>query len=121
MSEFQQVCRLEEEAYLALGFIGYVYGRQGKRQEAEKILDRLKAEAQLKYISPYCIAIVYVGLDDKDGAFEWLEKLHEERNDWLPWLKIAPEVQSLHRDPRFYDLLRRIKFAPDENPIARKS
>jgi O-methyltransferase involved in polyketide biosynthesis len=53
-------------------------------------------------------ALVYIGLDEKDQAFEWLDKAFEERSEMLPWLKIAAEYDSLRADPRFLKLLRRV-------------
>jgi hypothetical protein len=43
-------------------------------------------------------------------VFQLLEQLYEERNDWLVWLKVSPELKNLRSDPRFQDLLRRIGF-----------
>jgi len=54
------------------------------------------------------IATVYVALGDRDQAFARLEKAYEVRTQYLAWLKLNPELDSLHPDPRFQDLLRRV-------------
>ena len=54
--------------------------------------------------------MIYVGLDEKDEAFAWLEKAYQERSWWLVWIKMDPKVDSLRSDARFTDLMRRIGF-----------
>jgi TolB-like protein/Tfp pilus assembly protein PilF len=112
VAEFEQVCRLEEDSHTALGYIGHAYARAGKTNEAERVLEELNALSTQQYISPYSIALVYIGLDQKDEAFKWLEKTYEDQNDMLVWLRIAPEVDSLRSDPRFADLMLRVGFQP---------
>ena len=52
------------------------------------------------------IAMVYVGLGEKDQAMNWLEKGYAER--FNPWVLLRPGFDPLRSDPRFEDLLRRI-------------
>ena len=51
-------------------------------------------------------------LGDKDKAFEWLEKDFQNRNGGLTLIKVEPFLDSLHGDPRFADLVRRIGLPP---------
>lgn len=92
--------------------LAYAFAVSGKSDEARRILDQLKQESVQHYVSPYLIAIMYVGLGDKEKAFEWLEKAYEDRADLLVYLKVEPKVDALRSDPRFQDLLRRVKLAP---------
>ena len=91
--------------------LGYAYAVAGKRAEAQKILDDLKELAKQRYVSPNAFAVIYMGLGDKDQAFVWLEKTFEARPDNLYFLKVGPQYDSLRSDPRFADLLRRMKLA----------
>jgi TolB-like protein/DNA-binding winged helix-turn-helix (wHTH) protein/Flp pilus assembly protein TadD len=88
--------------------IAYLYAGAGKRDEAKKLLDLLKEESKIKYVSPFNIALIYEGLGDRDQAFAWLEKAYAERDSNIVNLKVDPQVESLHSDARFADLLRRI-------------
>jgi hypothetical protein len=54
------------------------------------------------------IAAAFARLGEKDAAFEWLEKALQERPPFMLWLKIHPMFESLHGDPRFDDLVKRI-------------
>jgi DNA-binding winged helix-turn-helix (wHTH) protein/tetratricopeptide (TPR) repeat protein len=112
INEFQYIYKLDEEAYMALGFMGYAYALAGKRDEAENLLDILKDISLRKHISDYSMVVIQLGLGKNDEVLEMLERLYEERNDWLVWLKVSPELKCLHDDIRFKDLLRRVGF-PD--------
>jgi adenylate cyclase len=54
------------------------------------------------------IAAASAVLGDKERAFEWLEKALQAREFGMQYLKFVPEFDSLHSDPRFPNLLRRI-------------
>ncbi len=47
-------------------------------------------------------------LGETDAAFAWLESAYEVRWTQLPLIRIEPDFASLHSDPRFNDLLRRM-------------
>jgi hypothetical protein len=53
------------------------------------------------------MAVVAVGLDDRDGAFGWLQKAIEPRDWALPMLKADPIFDSLRSDARFPAILER--------------
>jgi len=55
------------------------------------------------------IALVYIGLGDKDRAFEWLEKAIEQR-DLDVTLQWDSPYEFLRGDPRYLKLLRRMKL-----------
>jgi DNA-binding winged helix-turn-helix (wHTH) protein/tetratricopeptide (TPR) repeat protein len=112
IAEFQCIYKLDEEAHMALGFMGYAYALAGQRAEAENLLSILKDISLRKHVSPYSMGVIQLGLGLKDQVFEMLERLYEERNEWLVWLKVSPELKDLRDDLRFKDLLRRVGF-PD--------
>jgi len=75
------------------------------------ILRRLKSPEQRSYVSPYMIAPAYASLGDRDKAFEYLDKAYQERSSDLPYfLKVDLRVDKLRADPRFQDLMRRMRF-----------
>ena len=90
--------------------LGYDYAISGQKTEAQKIVKELKRRAKREYVNSYSIALVYVGLGDKDQAFDWLQKAYEERSSRLTWLKVEPKFDSLRSDPRFAQLLQRVGF-----------
>jgi hypothetical protein len=76
------------------------------------IFDELRARAQNTYVPAYDLALVCVGLGATDEAFEWLDRAYEERCGWLTYLKVEPRMDALRSDPRFNDLLRRLRLMP---------
>jgi hypothetical protein len=54
------------------------------------------------------LAVVYSGFDDKDKAFEWLEKAFGDHSVFLAFLNLEPLMQPLRSDPRWSDLQRRV-------------
>jgi len=74
----------------------------------EALLEQLKIESKAGYVSPDNFAEAYAMMGDRDRAFEWLEKAYAERSGRMEYLKVDFSFQSLHSDPRFANLLRRI-------------
>ena len=58
------------------------------------------------------ILLIYIGLGEKDKAFEWLDKAYEQREGWNIQLKVDPVFDSLRSDPRFQQMLDKVGF-PD--------
>lgn len=86
-------------------YLGYAYGVAGKRTEAMDVLENLQATFKERYVPAYNIAMLYLGLNDLEKTFEWLEKAFEERSGFLPFLKVEPILDRLRTDSRFQDLL----------------
>lgn len=107
--EFQKA-RLTDDNPALLGALGHAYAVSGNRGAAEKIIKALKSPSK-RYVAPCHIATIYVGLQKKDEAFQWLERAYQGRDEWLLYLKIDPRLDSLRSDPRFRDLLRRMNLA----------
>jgi len=82
----------------------------GRNTEVTAALEQLQVFSAGRYIPATYIGILYAGLQDRDRAFEWLEKAYEERADGLTLLNVEPMVDELRDDPRFKDLVRRIGF-----------
>jgi hypothetical protein len=87
------------------GKLGHVYAISGNRTEAKKILRELERSGLTEKL--YDIALIHASLDDRDGAFQWLERCYDKGCRSLIFLHVAPALDSLRGDPRFSDLLRR--------------
>jgi len=92
----------------ALGHLGMIYALADQRDEAIKIIDQLSELSIKRYVSPLHIALVYVGLDEKDKVFEYFEKAYLEREPYLFYLKMSSIYDSLRSDPRFTALVKKM-------------
>ena len=107
IAEYQTARRLNDDPFV-LALLGNSYAVSGKRDVALKIADQLKQLATQRFVYAYGIALIYVGLGDKDEAFQWLEKSYQAREARITRLKVDPFLDSLRSDPRFEDLSRRV-------------
>jgi Tfp pilus assembly protein PilF len=90
--------------------LGYNYALLGRKVEARKILNQLLARSTKEYIDPYPLAFIYLALGEKDQALKALEQAFEKRSAWMPWLKVEPKFDPIRSEPRFNELLRRLKI-----------
>jgi DNA-binding winged helix-turn-helix (wHTH) protein/TolB-like protein len=115
IEEFQKGLKVSGSP-LMLALLGHAYAASGKIKEAQQVLSDLHDLSQAKdarrYVSPYTVAAIYAGLNDRDQAFKWLEQAYEERDVWLMNLKVDPVFVTLRSDKRFQDLLARAGLRP---------
>jgi adenylate cyclase len=61
------------------------------------------------YFPAIGVAGAYARVGDKGNAFKWLDKSFQDREGQdITLVKCVPDFKSLHADPRFTDLLRRM-------------
>jgi hypothetical protein len=96
---------------LARTRIAFVLAQLGDKKKSREMLKYLINRSRTHYVPPTRIALIYSALDENDQAFAWLEKAYHERCDDLPhYLKMFPFLDKLRPDPRFQDLLKRMKL-----------
>ena len=62
----------------------------------------------------YQIAEAYAYRNDKDKAFEWLERARQQRDAGMPVLRPDPLLKNLHDDPRWDALLRKMGLTDEQ-------
>jgi TolB-like protein/Tfp pilus assembly protein PilF len=110
IAEFEQAVNNSNRAPQPLMLLGHAYAVSGNKVEAQKVLAEIRDLSQERYVSPYGVAAIYVGLGEKEQAFEWLKKALDEDNTELTFLKVDPRLDPLRDDPRFQELLDRAGF-----------
>ena len=108
IAEAQKGVRLSSGLPMARGYAGYALGMGGRRTEALAILDQLEELSHHRYVPAAARAWCYMGLGDHEHAIEWLEKGYEQRDSYLPHLRVVRAFRPLDPDPRYKDLLRRL-------------
>jgi serine/threonine protein kinase/Tfp pilus assembly protein PilF len=108
IAEYRKAVELSGGDSDATAALAHAYIAAGRRTEAETILREMLRRSETSYVSPYMIGSIYAGLDDKDRAFELLERAFQERSPDIPWfLKADLRIDNLRSDPRYADLFRR--------------
>lgn len=110
IAAFKQARSLND-SQIIMGFLGYTYAAANRKDEARAMLGEMQERAKRTYVSAYCIALIYLGLGEREQALAWLEKAFVDRDELLMLLKINPWLDSLRSDARFADLLSRIGLA----------
>jgi DNA-binding winged helix-turn-helix (wHTH) protein/TolB-like protein/lipoprotein NlpI len=108
--EFFERARQVEDTPELKAFQAHTYALSGNRDEALKVIEELKEISKQRYVSPFYIAVIYTGLGEKELACDWLEKAHEDKSWWMATLKANPQLDSLRREPRFQDLLKKMNL-----------
>ncbi|HVE55937.1 MAG TPA: winged helix-turn-helix domain-containing protein [Pyrinomonadaceae bacterium] len=90
--------------------LGCLYGIAGQKAEARKILAELVETAKSKPVSPYYFAIIYIGLNERARAFEFLRKAVAEHDNNVIVLKVGANFDSVRNDPEFIEILRSANF-----------
>ncbi len=103
-----QAHRLSGGQPIVLAAEGYVQGRSKNHVLARAYVDKLETAASRQYVPAYFLALVHLGLDDRNEAFRWLERAFEERSGWMARLKVEPWMDELRGDPRFAALMQRV-------------
>lgn len=91
--------------------LAYAYALSGDKVEARKIMNELDQLSQEQYVSPFPLAIGYVGLGDHDRAFAELEKAYAERSWAMGMLRVNPVFDPIRSDKRFAVLLQRVNLS----------
>lgn len=113
MAELERVRKIDNWAWI-VAEIGCVDAHLGKREEAQKVVEELKARAAHEYIDETLIVYIYIALGEKDEAFAWMEKGYQSRAGNIPWLEMEPKFDPLRSDPRFAPFVRRV-FAAESH------
>src|SRR5262249_41639855 len=94
-----------------LAGLGAAEATAGRRSEAVRIIAQLERAQQHGEADAYSL-VVYAALGEVDPAMHWLQKSFDQRIGSLILLKMDPDVDSLRKDPRFGELLRRMRLDP---------
>jgi eukaryotic-like serine/threonine-protein kinase len=111
IAESETATRISGNAPARLADLGRAYALAGKQAQAHYVLNELHALSSERYVSPTFPAVVYSALGERDQAILSLEKAYDERSVTLIWIKSEPAFDSLREDPRFQDLLRRLRLS----------
>jgi tetratricopeptide (TPR) repeat protein len=105
LAQCERAVAISRDDAFAMGFVGFVYARAGREQDALELARDLEQRGDQTY---YYVALIHAGLRDRDRAFAWLERAIAERSPNTVELNADPRLDELRADPRFASLVARI-------------
>lgn len=108
IAAFEKATELSGGHPLATAFLAYAFAVAGQPANARALLDRLLPIAAQMYISPGYISVIYIGLNEYEEAFNWLDKAAEARDPILTFLGVLHAFAPLRSNPRYAPLLQRV-------------
>jgi len=107
-AEYQKTMSMTEDP-VPLGMLGRLYALHGQKDAALKILQRLRQNRAQRYTAAYGLALIYVGLGDRNEALNWLEQGYREHDGFnIGPIRVDPLLAPLQGDPRFEALAEKI-------------
>jgi len=108
ITELRKALDISKENTWVLSDLARTYALARQKDKSQVILHDLLSGAKDREDTTLEVAKIYAALGENDQAFAWLEKAYRNRAGGLILLNPAPDFQTLHHDPRFADLDRRI-------------
>jgi DNA-binding winged helix-turn-helix (wHTH) protein/TolB-like protein/tetratricopeptide (TPR) repeat protein len=113
ITELERARELSHDRPDVLSHLGNAYALAGKTAKAMSILSQLSATPKENYGSPYHLAIVFVGLGEREKALAALEAaVSQGDSGLLAGLKADPTFDPLRNEPRFQKILMSIGLTP---------
>lgn len=95
----------------SLALVGYGVAKSGDKEEARRILAELEQRASTTYVPAYDLAVLNVGLGDNSRALALLETSYNRHEPLMVFIGIEPKWDVLRQEPRFIELMKKMKFA----------
>ncbi len=99
---------LAGDSIYAQAKLGQGLALAGKERQARSVLEELVLISKDKYVSPYDMALIHLGLNEKEMALARLEEALEHRSIWMGYLKVEPQWDAVRDESRFQELLKQV-------------
>jgi TolB-like protein/Tfp pilus assembly protein PilF len=115
VAEYKKAIALNDDP-LPRALLGHLYAKIGRKDEALAILKQLRElreSSKERYVSPYNLALIHLGLGQKNEAIQLLEETYEERDGYnIVFIKVEVLLDPLRGDPRFEALVQKVFAGP---------
>jgi len=110
VAEFERAVAASNDSPSNLAGLAWAHALGGDRQRAQSIVTSLMERSTREYVPAYELAVAYIGLGRSDEAIAWLERAYDEHAWGLAHIKVDPPLDPLRADPRFQQILQRMKL-----------
>ena len=90
--------------------LGAAYARANRRADAVAIRNRVDEPVAQEIVSTFDMSVLHLALGAKEQLLAWLERGYAQKDYWLAELKAWPWFDLLSDEPRYQDLLQRMKL-----------
>jgi TolB-like protein/tetratricopeptide (TPR) repeat protein len=104
----EKALSISERRPAIIGVLIRAYAHAGRRPEALRLLEELKQRQKTNYVPAAAFVNAYLGLDDNEQAFAWLERAYQEQSNIVGFVKVHPYFDPLRGDPRFTKLVHQV-------------
>jgi TolB-like protein/Tfp pilus assembly protein PilF len=112
VAPFQKAVELAGRPPWLMGWLGLACGLAGQEASARRLREELVERSPARDVAPTSLALVALGLGDRDEAFRWLDRAVEVRDPHVVPLRCYPPLAALRADPRYGSLLAKLRLAP---------
>ncbi|HEX2522767.1 MAG TPA: hypothetical protein VHP35_11655, partial [Terriglobia bacterium] len=113
IQSFERARSLVPDNTFTLSLLATGHATANRFAEAAELLDRLEQQSKQRYVAPTHLAWASSALGRIDRAFEWLDSACQIRDVMLLYLKVLPLYDPIRADPRYRQVLERVKLPPD--------
>jgi len=93
--------------------LAYIYAVTGRRDEATKLVEKLKEVPEDQRVRGQLLALVFVGLGEVDSALEWIAYGISKKEFFISWIRADPLFERVRKDARFGELLKSVGLPPN--------
>jgi TolB-like protein len=87
------------EPALLTAEIGYALGREGKTSEAQREIALLREESKSRFVDPYLVSLIYLGMGDEQLTLQWLNRAYVVRSPFLISISSEPKWKAMIERP----------------------
>lgn len=98
----RKILVIEKENYFSQLALSRLYAKHGNKEEAEKLLNEVLSRDKVERFS-YQIALVYLALEKRETAFDWLKK-SESKISFYPYYRHDYKLDPLRNTKEFKEL-----------------
>jgi len=86
------------------------FAEGGYQGALRRLAETLVTRSQTTFVTPWQIATLFTRAGMNKEAIDWLEKAHQAHDQNMPYISVDPIFDNLRNEPRFQDILRRMKL-----------
>jgi len=109
VADLTKASNLSGDPYI-LGLLGQAQAASGATLAAERTLKQLQSMSTSKYVPPFALALVYLGLNLKPEVIQALQQAVDDRSTSMVYAKIDPSLDELRSDPSFQAVVATMHF-----------